>query len=188
MPTPCAPPFTLSNASETDKQKIYKIRHHVYANELGQHKANPSCELSDELDSVNHYIVAKQEQNVIGFISITPPSSTKYSVDKYFTRSSIPYDFDEYLYEIRLLTIIEQKRKNSLALALMFASFRWVQSHGGKYIVSICRLDILSMYKKAGLRPLLHKAVSGDVTYELCVAEVENFERDVQQKGLKYNA
>lgn len=158
MPIASVPQFTLSIASVSDRREIYKIRHHVYAKELHQHKANPSCELSDELDAVNQYIVAKQEQNVVGFISITPPTSTKYSVDKYFTRSSIPYDFDDYLYEIRLLTIIEPKRKSSLALALMFASFRWVQSHGGKYIVSICRSDILAMYKKAGLQPLHQKA------------------------------
>jgi N-acyl-L-homoserine lactone synthetase len=81
MPTPFAPQFTLTIASEADMQKIYKIRHHVYAKELGQHKANQSCELSDELDSVNHYIVAKQEQNVIGFISITPPCDCTHRKD-----------------------------------------------------------------------------------------------------------
>jgi histidinol-phosphate/aromatic aminotransferase/cobyric acid decarboxylase-like protein/N-acyl-L-homoserine lactone synthetase len=183
-----APKFTLSVASKSDRQEIYKMRHIVYAKELKQHKENSSCELRDELDSINQYIVAKQEKKVVGFVSITPPTSTKYSVDKYFTRSSIPYDFDEYLYEVRLLTILEAKRKSSLALALMFASFRWVQSHGGKYIVSICRSDILDMYKKAGLQPLHQNATSGNVTYELCVAEVKNLELQVQQNVFLYNS
>ena len=183
-----SPKFTLSLASKIDRQEIYKLRHIVYANELKQHKENPSRELRDELDLCNQYIVAKQEQNIVGFISITTPASLKYSVDKYFSRSSIPYDFDDYLYEIRLLTIIEPKRKNSLALALMYASFRWVQSHGGKYIVSICRSDILDMYRKAGLWPLNQKVESGMVTYDLCVAEVENLESHVQKNLLRYKA
>ncbi len=85
-----SPMFSLSIASENDRREIYKIRNHVYAKELQQYKENPFKELRDELDSVNQYIVAKQEQNVVGFISITSPSSTKYSVDKYFDRSLIP--------------------------------------------------------------------------------------------------
>ncbi|MBC7759598.1 MAG: aminotransferase class I/II-fold pyridoxal phosphate-dependent enzyme [Phormidesmis sp. FL-bin-119] len=183
-----APKFTLSLASKIDRQEIYKLRHIVYANELKQHKENPSRELRDELDLCNQYIIARQEQNIVGFISITTPASLKYSVDKYFSRSSIPYDFDDYLYEIRLLTIIEAKRKNSLALALMYASFRWVQSHGGKFIVSICRSDILDMYRKAGLWPLNQKVESGMLTYDLCVAEVENLESHVQKNLFRYKA
>ncbi len=102
-----APTFTLSIASESDREEIYKIRHQIYAKELKQHSLNSLHALRDNLDLVNHYIVAKREENVIGFISITPPGAASYSVDKYFMRSSVPYDFDEYLYEIRLLTVIE---------------------------------------------------------------------------------
>ena len=178
--------FTLSVASEWDRKEIYKLRHQIYAKELKQHSPNSSYELSDDLDLVNHYIVAKWKGNVIGFISITPPAASSYSVDKYFKRSSIDYRFDENLYEIRLLTVIEAKRKSILALALMFASFRWVQSRQGKYIISICRSDIIDMYKKAGLQPLNIKAVSGEVTYDLCVAEVEHLDRMVQQNTSRY--
>jgi len=188
MQTASAPRFALSIASESDRKEIYEIRHQVYAKELKQHSVNPSLRLSDNLDLCNHYIVAKQEKNVIGFISITPPTSTKYSVDKYFMRSSIPYHFDDYLYEVRLLTIIEPRRKSSLVLALLFASFRWVQSHGGKHIISICRSDIIEMYKKAGLQPLNKKTVSGEVTYDLCVAEVQNLDRVVKQNTSHYQA
>jgi histidinol-phosphate/aromatic aminotransferase/cobyric acid decarboxylase-like protein/N-acyl-L-homoserine lactone synthetase len=180
MPITTATKVSLSIASETDRDQIYKIRHRVYAEELQQHTTNSAGALSDELDLYNHYIVAKQEQQVVGFISITPPSAAKYSVDKYFSRSAIPYDFDDHLYEIRLLTIIEPRRNSSLALVLMFASFRWVASHGGKYIVSICRSDILEMYKKAGLTTLDKRATSGKVTYELCVAEVVTLSTQVQ--------
>src|SRR5262245_40888773 len=112
------PMLALSIASESDRKEIYKIRHLVYAKELKQHAINSSSELKDNLDSCNHYIVAKQQDSIIGFISITPPGSAKYSVDKYFSRCMIPYLFDDYLYEVRLLTVIEPKRKSALALAL----------------------------------------------------------------------
>jgi histidinol-phosphate/aromatic aminotransferase/cobyric acid decarboxylase-like protein len=173
-------------ASEADRKEIYNIRHHVYARELKQHSVNPFYQLTDELDLCNYYIVAKQGIDIVGFISITPPGSKKYSVDKYFARSSLPYPFDDFLYEVRLLTIIEPKRKTSLALVLMFSSFRWVQSHGGKNIVCICRSDIIDMYKKAGLQPLNKKAVSGELTYDLCVAEVANLNQLAQRNSGLY--
>jgi histidinol-phosphate/aromatic aminotransferase/cobyric acid decarboxylase-like protein/N-acyl-L-homoserine lactone synthetase len=180
--------ITLSIASDSDRKNIYKLRHQVYAKELKQHTLNSTEELRDNLDLCNHYIVAKQGGTVVGFVSITSPSSSTYSVDKYFNRCCIPYPFDDYLYEIRLLTIVEARRKNFLALALMFAAFRWVQSHGGRHIVSICRSDIIDMYKKAGLQPLNKKTISGMVSYDLCVTEVEKLERIVKQNVVQYQA
>lgn len=180
--------ISLSIATDSDRKNIYKLRHQVYAKELKQHTLNSAEELKDNLDLCNHYIVARQAGNVVGFVSITSPDSSTYSVDKYFTRCSIPYPFDDYLYEIRLLTIVEPKRKSFLALALMFAAFRWVQSHGGRHIVSICRSDIIDMYKKAGLQPLNKKTISGMVSYDLCVTEVEKLEQIVQQNFVQYQA
>lgn len=176
----------VSIASESDRHEIYAIRHRVYAQELQQHQTNSSGRLRDNLDAVNHYIVAKRDERIVGFVSITPPASPTYSVDKYFSRSLIPYPFDGSLFEVRLLTVIEPTRNSFLALALMFAAFRWVQSHSGKHIVSICRSEILGMYQKAGLRPLHHRAVSGKVSYELCIAEVEDLHALVQQNLQRY--
>lgn len=176
----------LSVASDHDREEIYKIRHQVYAEELKQHATNFLHELRDSLDLHNQYIVAKRESKIIGFISVTSPAAEKYSVEKYFPRYFIPCKFDEYLYEIRLLTVVEAGRNGSLAFALMYAAFRWVQAHGGKYIVSICRTTIIDMYVKAGLQPLGKQAVSGEVSYDLCIAEVKVLDQKVQQNRLHY--
>jgi histidinol-phosphate/aromatic aminotransferase/cobyric acid decarboxylase-like protein len=188
MPLMTTPKFSLCIATEKDRSEIFKIRHRVYAEELQQHTTNADHELRDELDLYNQYIVAKQDEHVVGFVSITPPGSPKYSVDKYFSRDVIPYDHDEHLYEIRLLTIVEPKRNSALARALMFASFRWVQSRRGKYIVSICRSDILDMYKKAGLIPRNQQTTAGKVVYELCVAEVDGMNKHVLENLSLYQS
>lgn len=174
----------LSVASEQDRRAIYKIRHTIYASELNQYSVNSTNQLTDELDLENHYIVARYCNEIIGFISITSPVSKKYSVDKYFTRSAVPFPFDEYLYEIRLLTVLKENRNSNVALALMFAAFRWVQSHGGLYIVAICRTDLIEMYRKAGLKPLHVSAQSGKVRYELSVACIDDLQMMVQNKIL----
>ena len=180
--------MSFSIASNLDRQEIYKIRHLIYAQELNQHAVNPSQQLTDDLDAENKYIVAKAGNQILGFISITTPNSKKYSVDKYFSRLDIPYPFDEYLYEIRLLTVLEKSRNSYLALGLMYAAFRWVQSHGGLHVVSICRSELVEMYRKAGLNPLSLRAVSGKVTYELAVASCEDFEWVVAKNRPVYEA
>jgi hypothetical protein len=144
----------IITADQQDRNRIYQFRYSIYGEELGQHGLNETGQLQDELDLYNQYIVAKKNDKVLGFISITPPSAPKFSIEKYFNRSSTPYQFDEYLYEIRLLSVNKNNRNGSLAFALMYAAFRWVQSHGGKYIVAICRAELIEMYCKAGLQPL----------------------------------
>ena len=185
---PISPPLCLTIASEADRQAIYTIRHAIYADELGQHPTNASQQLTDSLDGINHYIVAKQHDTLVGFISITSPTAKIYSIDKYFNRSGIPYQFDEQLYEVRLLTVVQANRTSHVALALMFAVFRWVQSHGGQHIVAICRSDLADMYRKAGLKLLGPKAVSGQVTYELAVADIDGLDKQVQNNRPLYEA
>lgn len=188
MSTHHSPKITLSIAKGSDKAIIYQIRHDIYANELHQHNSNINQQLSDDLDKENIYIVAKHAQKIVGFISITTPNSTKYSVDKYFNRSAIPFEFDDNLYEIRLLSVIQQKRNAPIALALMYAAFRWVQSHGGKHIVAICRESLLAMYQKAGLTPLPKKVLSGQVTYVLSIATIDSLQSKVERNKNFYAA
>ena len=180
--------LVLSPASEEDKQAIYSIRHAIYAIELKQHKELANAMITDSLDEENRYIVSKYNNEVVGFISITTPASKRYSVDKYFSRALIPYAFNDLLYEVRLLTVIKEKRNNLIALALMYAALRWVQSHGGKYIVAICRDDLMNMYEKAGLHKLGYHAQSGKLIFELCVSEIEDIDLRLKNNNrlLKY--
>ena len=164
-------------AENEDRKSIYELRHDIYAKELGQHKATALGYLQDELDAHNTYILIKRGSAVLGFISITSPGSAKFSVDKYFDRSLTPYAFDEELFEVRLLSVVKESRNSWLALALMHAAKRFVEAHGGKHLVAICREDLLDMYEKAGLIPSPNIAKSGEVSYILCSATIEQLSR-----------
>ena len=63
----------ISLATSSDREKIYKIRHRVFASELKQHVENEQEIITDKLDNFNTYITAKINLEIIGFISITPP-------------------------------------------------------------------------------------------------------------------
>ena len=84
--------------------------------------------------------------------------------------------------------MLKENRNSNVALVLMFAAFRWVQSHGGLNIVAICRRDLIEMYCKAGLKPLALIAQSGKVTYELSIACIEDLKLLVKKKLWFYEA
>ncbi|MGV3529221.1 MAG: aminotransferase class I/II-fold pyridoxal phosphate-dependent enzyme [Flavisolibacter sp.] len=174
--------ISISIATAENRKIIYSIRHDVYARELQQHHKNDEGVLSDELDRWNHYIVARIGNDVAGFISITPPEAGKYSIDKYFPREATGLSYAPALYEVRLLTVRDSYRHSPLALLLMYAAFRWVQAHGGRQIVAICRANLLDLYHKAGMQLSGHRTVSGKVTYELATASVDR----LQQKAADF--
>src|SRR5260221_4628877 len=91
--------IAIGIGTKEDDEEIYRMRHAVYAQELGQHAANPLGRLSDALDEWNLYLVAKVGGRLAGFISITPPGAPSYSIDKYLARECLPFAFDATLYE-----------------------------------------------------------------------------------------
>src|SRR3954467_11133515 len=90
----------LALADAADRQRIYQLRHDVYASELGQHHVNDAGLLSDALADQNVYLVARVDGQIAGFISITPPTAGTYSIDKYARREQLPFPVDEGLYEV----------------------------------------------------------------------------------------
>src|SRR5258706_5298667 len=166
-PTPGHHNIVLSVATNQDRECIYRLRHEVYARELGQYASNQAGCLGDALDDGNIYLVAKTAGQLAGFVSLTPPGEAGYSIDKYVAREVLPFPFDDRLYEIRLLTVIKPRRGRELATLLMYAAFRWVEAHGGTRIVAIGRREVVDMYLRSGLKPVGLTVQSGAVTYDL---------------------
>src|SRR5438128_6292514 len=160
----------IALATESERRIIYQARHNIYAQELAQHPENARGQLSDPLDAFNVYLASSVGNELVGFISITPPTAKGYSIDKYLKRDQLPFPFDEKLYEVRLLTVRKPHRGRQVAALLMYAAFRWVEAHGGTRIVAIGRRKILDLYLKVGLQPVGWSVQSGAVTYEVLQA------------------
>jgi len=164
--------IVLSFADARERDEIYGIRHQVYACELGQYAQNENGRLTDQLDAVNCYIVAKIADKIVGFVSITPPNAIGYSIDKYFPREELPITFDNGLFEIRLLTVTHGKRGSHVGAFLYYGALCYVASLKGKTLVAIGRLEVLEMYLQLGMQSLHRRVQSGEVIYELISAEV----------------
>lgn len=180
---PLAQRIILAVATPADRDEIYRLRHEVYAAELGQHSKNIAGELQDKLDDINTYLVARLDNQIAGFISITPPNLRGYSIDKYVARSALPFEFDDRLYEIRLLTVTKSFRGRELATLLMYAAFRWIEARGGTRIVAIGRREVVEMYLRSGLIPTGRSVQSGAVTYDLLHGSIDSIRERIKGFG-----
>jgi histidinol-phosphate/aromatic aminotransferase/cobyric acid decarboxylase-like protein/GNAT superfamily N-acetyltransferase len=167
-------PYEIAHACAADREQIHRMRHRVYATELGQHAENGDERLEDALDEVNDYLVARRDGRVVGFISITPPNDRGYSVDKYLPRDELPVPRDTGLYELRLLTVDPAHRRSQTATLLMYAAFRWVSSRGASHVVVLGRTGgTVDLYRKMAFRGTGRRFQSGAVEYELMTAPIE---------------
>ena len=165
--------YEVRLASSADRQAIYRIRHDVYADELGQHPSNAEGELRDPLDEFNEYIVVSLGERITGFVSITPPGGPRYSLDKYLDRSEWPFTVDAGLYEVRLLTVVSEHRSGPTAMLLMHAAQRYLEERQATRAIAIGRRDILGLYLRVGFERLGPSFLSGAVRYDLMSVEVD---------------
>jgi histidinol-phosphate/aromatic aminotransferase/cobyric acid decarboxylase-like protein/GNAT superfamily N-acetyltransferase len=174
-------PYDLSLATSDDRPTLYRMRHAVYASELGQHAENVAGRLEDPLDEVNDYVVVRDGDRIVGFVSITPPSERGYSIDKYLGRDEVPVRFDGGLYELRLLTVAAGQRGSGIAALLMYAAFRWISSRGATQVVVLGRKGAtVGLYARVGIEPLAREVRSGAVTYQLMTASVDSLRARVR--------
>jgi histidinol-phosphate/aromatic aminotransferase/cobyric acid decarboxylase-like protein len=179
--------FAIRLADDGDRKEIYRLRHEVYARELGQHRVNTDGSLSDELDQFNIYLVAVCCEEIAGFISVTPPGSARYSVDKYISRGEMPDLIAGDAFELRLLTVAKPYRGRATAYLLMYAAFRWVVTHGGKQVFGIGRREIMPLYTKMGMEPRGGRIQSGAVTFELMSARTEQLQQLTARHATQLN-
>jgi histidinol-phosphate/aromatic aminotransferase/cobyric acid decarboxylase-like protein/N-acyl-L-homoserine lactone synthetase len=177
IPSAAAARLNLRMAGAVDREEIFRLRHAIYAGELGQHQENQAGRLTDALDAHNTYLVAGAGSRIAGFVSITPPTAPSFSLDKYFARTDLPFAIDGQTYEVRLLTVARPHRGSELAALLMYAALRWVEAQGGDQLVGIGRSEVMELYERSGMQPAGRTIRSGRVTYELMQARVADLRR-----------
>jgi histidinol-phosphate/aromatic aminotransferase/cobyric acid decarboxylase-like protein/GNAT superfamily N-acetyltransferase len=149
---------------------IYRARHEVYAEELGQYPESPTGELTDSTDAYNTYIVATRAGILQGFVAITPPGHRK-ALEKHGAQPVDPNS-----YEMRLLSVLPGARGQGIASALVHAAARYIVASGGRRLEGMARLELLPMYQALGASTVCDTIYTvGNVQYAHVVASLEDW-------------
>lgn len=156
----------LVGDGDPDRDRIYRARHEVYAEELGQYEPNDRGALTDPTDAYNVYVAARRGDELEGFVAITPPGRRK-AMERLGVR---PLRADSH--ELRLLTVLRGTRGRGVSRALMYAAARYAMASGGSSVEAMARVEVLPLYLSIGARPAsaeLHRV--GAVEYVHVVVE-----------------
>jgi len=144
--------FTYKIASEPEEmEQIYKLNYETFVEEIPQHEKNESHYLIDKFDEENVYIIAKDEEEVIGMIAVR--ANRPFSLDFKIA------DLDDYLpkhmrpCEIRLLTVKRKYRKSRVFYHLvnLLVSYCLEKKYDLALISGTDRQ--IRLYKKIGFKP-----------------------------------
>ena len=135
--------------------QISSIRHDVYAEELHQYDANDDGMLEDP---GRHFIACVEEGELVGYISMNPPSSQPFRLTTYFPEEVLNRtvfaacsDAQNTAFEVRGLTVAPAYRGQNLAFRLMRHALEFVVEQGGTDIVAMGHTDVAKLYENNGL-------------------------------------
>lgn len=134
-----------------EMQQVHALNHRVFADETGQHQANPSGLLIDHLHAQNRYFVAVRDGVVAGMVSAS--AGPEFSIAKRLRDIRVLREFARPL-EVRLLAIEPQERKRTILAGLLWQVYSFALANGFSHLLISAIGERESMYRKLGFRSL----------------------------------
>lgn len=176
-----ANPYLVKLATPSDLPSIFRLRHQVYADELGQHATNSDGYLRDAIDEHNLYLTVKKGNRLVGFISITPTGAPKFAIEKYLDRNEYSQFDWQSICELRLLTVCPTERRGPVASILIYSAARWLQEHGATLCIGMGRREIMKLYQRLGFSDLGTEIKSGQVEYRLMRLDRKDMDNSIER-------
>ena len=146
------PKILIKHASEEDEfLQIHQINYMTFVEEIPQHEENADKFLVDRFHYKNHYLIAKEEDKVLGMVT--------YNFERPFSLDEKIADLDSYLpefsqlAEIRLLSILPEVRNTNIAYRLLKQLAFTLMSKNTDAAVISGTTRQLALYKKIGFKP-----------------------------------
>lgn len=168
-------PLTFKIASEPEEmEQIHQLNYDTFVEEIPQHQQNKSRRLIDKFDKENIYIIAKDNDVVIGMIAVR--ANRPFSLDHKL------HNLDDYLpkdanpCEVRLLSVKREYRKSRVFYQLvnLLVSYCLKKDYNIALISGTDRQIML--YKKIGFEPFAHMVGTEKARFQPMYLTKENFE------------
>ena len=143
----------LFKEAETDSEfeQIHRLNHRVFAEEIAQHRPNPSGLLVDRYHDNNRYFIAVRGEVVVGMVSVHsgPVFSVASRLQDTSVLRSLPHPV-----EVRLLAIDPSERNRTVLAGLLWQVYRFAVSANASHVLISGIAQRQSMYHKLGFRPM----------------------------------
>jgi N-acyl-L-homoserine lactone synthetase len=104
-------------ATQDEYDKIHKLNHQTFAEEIPQHLQRPDGKLIDAFHEKNTYIIALEGDELVGMVCYN--SVRPFSLDKKLDNLDSYLPKHNKLVEVRLFAVKKNKRKQGVALSML---------------------------------------------------------------------
>ena len=163
----------LTIANSNDRTLINKIRYSIYCKELKQYPTNKFQSITNNYDKYNNFIVAKSENEILGFICITPQNPLGLSLERHLKSNGYNFKGSSKAFELRLFTIIKKSRGSVIGFSLLIASRLLIERQGGNTILALGKDSLLHFYEKFYFKSTGIKLMIGNVSYQLIQSDLK---------------
>jgi aspartate aminotransferase-like enzyme/GNAT superfamily N-acetyltransferase len=167
--------LTFKIASEPDElEQIYKLNYRTFVEEIPQHRQNENGSLIDKFDNENTYIVAKNEDEVVGMVAVRAnrPFSLDLKVndlDRYMPHSANPC-------EVRLLSVKTEFRSTRVFYQLIDFLVSYCLEKGYNLVLISGTDRQIKLYKRMGFEPFGPMVGTEEAMFQPMYLTKEKFE------------
>jgi aspartate aminotransferase-like enzyme/GNAT superfamily N-acetyltransferase len=159
-------------------QQINRLNYQTFVKEIPQHKENDIGQLVDKFHDENTYIIAKNQEQIIGMIAVRSnrPFSLDHklhNLDQYIPSDSVPC-------EVRLLSVKEEYRSTRVFYGLCERLVQFCLEKGYNLALISGTVRQLKLYKRIGFKPFASLVGEDDARFQPMYLTKANFEHSTK--------
>lgn len=161
-------------ALETEFEQIFELNYHTFVEEIPQHQPNPERRLIDRFHAQNTYLIALDEDHLIGMMAIR--DQRPFSLDEKLGNIDPYLPPGRCLCEIRLLSVVPSRRNGAVFQGLLKLLLEHGVSKGYTLAVISGTVRQLKLYKHLGFKPFGPLVGPPDAQYQPMFLTLEKFQ------------
>ncbi len=171
--------LTIKFATKDEFDKIFRLNHVIFADEIPQHEKRVDGLLQDAFHQNNTYVVALLENELAGMVCFNP--TRPFSLDKKMTDLDAFLPAHKSLVEIRLFAVKKELRKQGIAISMLQFLIPELIKSGYDLGVISASLKELELYNNIGARSFGQLVGTKEVPYQPMYFHISNLKGAFQQ-------
>lgn len=110
-------PLIITFANQEDYDRIHKLNHSIFAEEIPQHELRDDKTLIDQFHELNTYVIASVNDEIVGMVCYN--DVRPFSLDKKLANVDSYLPKHNKLVEVRLFAVKKEFRKSGIGIAML---------------------------------------------------------------------
>lgn len=169
--------------SEEDYEKLRRLNHAAFAEELGQHERREDGRLEDRLESKSRYLLALDGERLTAMVcwSMERP----FSVETRLAHARVLEGWPRPLCEVRLLAVEKSYRNTAVFAGLLASLLEEVRAAGAATLLISGVEQRVEMYKRLGFRALGPAVPQGAARFVPMALRLEELPERIEREARK---